>query len=136
MIVKLVRFWLAGLPAFAAAVPLNIFLVSYAHWPKPVAYIVVLFCQITVNFFLCRRYVFVSAPGESIRAQYAEFLGGIGMFRLLDWLTYTAVVELLGINYVAVQAMNVVVFSLLKYKFSEQVFRRTRSRGPSSARLH
>ena len=133
---KLVRFWLAGLPAFAVAVPLNYFLVSYAGWPKPVAYLAVLFCQVTVNFFLCRRFVFESAPGEPVWAQYGEFLGGIGMFRLLDWAAYTAAVEGLRFHYLAVQVTNVVLFSLLKYKFSEQLFRCKRKRGPSSAQLH
>ncbi len=126
MIGKLFRFWLAGLPAFVVAIPLNFVLVTHAHVAKPLAYMLVLFCQVTINFFACRMFVFPSAPGAPVWRQYTEFVAGIGLFRFLDWAVYVALVQFFGAGYLAVQILNVFVFSLLKYQFSDRVFRRHR----------
>lgn len=125
MLVKLFRFWLAGLPAFAVALSLNYLLVTYSHLPKPVAYVIVLFCQLTVNFFACRHLVFRSQPDASIWQQYRQFLAGMGFFRLLDLGVYAVLVEVFHLNYLAIQILNIFVFSLLKYKFSERLFEGT-----------
>lgn len=125
MVVKLFRFWLAGLPAFAVALSLNYLLVTYARLPKPAAYVVVLFCQLTVNFFACRHLVFRSHPDASIWQQYRQFLAGMGFFRLLDLAVYAVLVEFFHLNYLAIQILNIFVFSLLKYKFSERLFEGT-----------
>src|SRR5687767_13581023 len=89
---KLLRSWMAGIRGYLVAVPLNYALVSWAHMPKPVAYMLVLFCQVSINFCLCRAFVFKSAPGSSAWSQYVQFMSGIGLFRLLDWAAYTALV--------------------------------------------
>jgi len=44
------------------------------------------------------------------------------MFRVGDWLVYTIVVQLTNINFTLVQLFNILLFVLLKFKFSEKVF--------------
>jgi putative flippase GtrA len=79
--------------------------------------------QVSVNFLMCRRFVFPTGTERPISRQYAEFLAGIGTFRLVDWAAYSIVVEFLGVPFLVAQVVNVVVFSLLKFRFSEKVFR-------------
>jgi putative flippase GtrA len=122
LIGELVRFLLAGLPAFLVAIALNYTLVTWARLPKPLAYGIALACQIALNFVICREFVFQAAPGASFVRQFTGFVAGIGLFRVLDWAVYSAAVEFLGVPYLAAQLMNVVVFSLPKYKYLEQVF--------------
>jgi len=119
---RLVRFLAAGLPAFLVAVPLNWLLVSHFHWPKPVAYAVVLWAQVSVNFFACFYFVFERAAARPSLAQYWHFLAGIAVFRAADWAVYTAMVEWAGVPYLAAQLLNVTLFALLKYRFSATVF--------------
>jgi len=118
---KLGGFLLVGFPTFFVAVPLNFALVHYAGVPKPVAYAAVLLFQVTVNFFLCRWLVFAPGNHMSARRQFAEFMVGILGFRLADWLLYSLLVQLWPNYYLVIQVCNVLLFAVLKYKFSKHV---------------
>ena len=71
------KFLIVGLPAFIVAIPLNWFLVEKLAWWKPLAYAFVLVAQTTVNFFLCRRFVFLPSKEKSIGKQYREFMAAV-----------------------------------------------------------
>ena len=120
---RLGLFLLVGLPAFIVAVPLNAALVEWARLAKPPAYAVVMVCQVTVNFALCRRYVFPEGRAGDIYRQYFSFLGSIGVFRILDWVVYSLLVQVFPGYYIVIQLGNVMVFSVLKYIVSHWIFR-------------
>lgn len=119
---KLIKFLIAGVPAFLVAIPLNYFLVTKAGLSKPVAYAIVLVVQVTINFFACRYYVFDAKPGRSLWQSFGAFLGGILLFRLADWGVYVLLTTRLDFHYLAVQFFNVALFGLLKFQFSKLVF--------------
>jgi putative flippase GtrA len=125
---KLLRFLLSGFPGFLLAVGLNWLLVSVAKWPIPAAYASVLLCQLTLNYFLCRRFVFPAGSPMSVLRQYAHFVAGIGLFRLLDWMVYTAATGLLHVPFMLAQLANVAIFSVLKFRFAESLFEGPRER--------
>jgi putative flippase GtrA len=124
---RLLRFWTAGLPAFVAALGVNFLLVEKLFWPKPLAYVVVLWLQMSINFFACRILVFEPTGHEPVLQQYTHFLSGIGIIRLVEWLFYTILVEAFHVYYLAVQLMSVVLFALAKFKFAESLFERRRT---------
>jgi putative flippase GtrA len=119
---RLLRFLAAGLPSFLVALPLNWLLVSQLQWPKPLAYALVLWAQVSVNFFTCFYFVFERTTARPAPAQYWHFLTGIALFRAADWAAYTALVQWAGVPYLAAQLLNVTLFALLKYRFSASVF--------------
>ena len=121
-LVELAKFLAAGLPAFLLAVPLNYALVETAGLPKPIAYALVQVVQVSVNFFLCRAFVFESSAESSLLKEFVQFVGGILVFRLADWMVYVVAVNHLGFYYLAVQLTNVVVFSVAKFLLAERVF--------------
>lgn len=112
---KLVRFLLAGLPAFLVAVPLNIYLVDELGWHKWIAYAHVLVLQVTINFFASILFVFNRNKGRTLSVQFAEFFVIVGSVRLLDWAVYVGWTGLLGMHYVAAQLVNVILFALVKF---------------------
>lgn len=122
--VKLVKFLLAGLPSFLVAAPINWFLVEQLGVNKGLSYACVLYMQVTINFFVCRFWVFDAAPDKSLGLQYFQFLTGIFFFRLMDWGLYYILVSLCGFFYLGVQVCNIVIFAFLKFHFSKQVIER------------
>lgn len=126
---QLVRFVLAGLPAFVLAVPLNWALVRLAGVPKSPAYAIVLSFQVIVNFFICYYFVFEKAGERSLLSQFWQFTAGILAFRAMDWAVYSLGTSLLGVPFLVMQLVDVVVFMLLKYLFA----RRVMGRGQPSA---
>ncbi len=121
--IKLIQFLAAGLPSFLLAVPLNYLLVERLHAPKGPVYAVVLLFQVTVNFFMCRWFVFEKKSATSLWREFAAFTAGILLFRLADWCVYYILVNRFGFYYLAVQLANVVIFSLAKFLFSERALR-------------
>ena len=118
---KFVKFLLVGLPSFLVALPLNWFLVEKLSLNRPVSYAIVLFFQVSVNFFLCRFWVFDRTRKTSLVVQYFSFVGAIAFFRLADWGLYALLVEVFGFYYLAVQLFNIVVFAVLKFGFSKRI---------------
>ena len=121
---RLLRFWMAGLPAFGAALLANILLVENLYWPEPIAYFVVLWLQMSINFFACRILVFDSTRQVAVFRQYAHFLSGVGTVRLIEWLFYIIFVEVFHVYYLAAQLISIVLFAVLKFKFAESLFER------------
>jgi putative flippase GtrA len=129
---KLLRFMLAGGPAFALAVPLNYLLVHRLELGKPLAYALVLAIQMTVNFFICHAFVFEPAPGSRLGRTFLIFVNGNILFRLADWLIYAFLTRYFGLPYLGVQLFNVVLFAFLKYEFTRRVFEHGKSKKISS----
>ena len=132
---KLVKFLIAGLPSFLVAVPLNWLLVTRWGFPKGPAYALVLLFQVTLNFFMCRWFVFEKTSDKSLAAEFGAFVAGIAFFRLADWGVYYLLVSVVGFPYLAVQLMNVALFSVLKFLYSERVLETgVRIQNPESRR--
>jgi putative flippase GtrA len=127
---KLVKFVAVGIPSFALAIPLNYALVTWSQFPKPLAYAVVLLLQVTVNFFLCRAFVFDLAPGLSLGRSFIAFLSGIALFRVADWGVYVLLTSFFGVYFLVAQLLNGALFVVLKFQFSKLVFER---RGSTAA---
>lgn len=119
--IKLGSFLAAGLPAFALAVPLNWFLVSCLAWNEAVAYALVLVSQVMINFFMCRWFVFLDRKTTPLWTQFGQFLSGILLFRLADWALYVLLVSVFGFNFLIVQAVNIFLFTVLKFEFTQKV---------------
>src|SRR4051812_15471042 len=89
---RIFRFGLAGLPGFVCAIGLNILLIEVFQWPKPVAYLLVVWMQMTVGFAMCRWVVFTEDLNRGILAAYGQFALSMAVIRVLDWLFYTLLV--------------------------------------------
>ncbi|MBK6345450.1 MAG: GtrA family protein [Bacteroidales bacterium] len=124
LFLQLIKFGIAGLPSFLVAIPLNWFLVEEILLLKPIAYLITLFFQVTVNFILLRLFVFKGEKNESAVKLYFQFLWGIAFFRLLDWGLYTLLVQNTKIYYLIIQIGNVVIFSLAKFFYSKKIMER------------
>jgi len=123
--ISLFKFGVSGLPSFLIAIPLNIFLVERVAIDKGVAYAVVITFQVTVNFFVCRYFAFNRKDTKSLWAEFGAFFSGIMIFRIADWGLYYFIVEVIGFpKYVLVQLINVFIFAILKFLFSEMLFLR------------
>ncbi len=119
--IKLFKFMLVGLPSFGLALVLNRTLVEYVGWNKSLAYAIVLVMQVSINFFMCRLFVFTKRSDSSLWKQFIQFLGGILFFRIADWGVYTILVEFCGLYYMAIQFLNIFIFAVLKYKYSQRI---------------
>lgn len=124
--IDIFKFLLVGLPAFIVAIPLNILLVEKLEIWKPVSYALVLVVQISMNFFLCRRFVFVPNKDKSIYKQYLEFISAVAIFRCMDWGLYSLLVKTTDIHYILIQLFNVVIFSIAKFFGSKKAIEGTR----------
>ena len=120
----MLKFTASGLPMFLVAVLLNYLLVEWAHWPKSPVYAMLMVLQATVNFFICRRWVFGRRDAHQLWQEFGTFFAGIMGFRVFDWLLYTLCVQVFGLYFIAVQLGNGVLFEALKFLFSERLFRR------------
>ena len=118
------QFLLAGLPSFILAVPLNVLFVEIILANKLISYAIVLVFQVTINFFICLFFVFERNKSSSLGRQYLEFVSSILLVRSLDWVVYSVLVEGFGAYYLAVQLMNVLVFSGVKFFLARQVIER------------
>ncbi|MGI5867976.1 MAG: GtrA family protein [Kiritimatiellia bacterium] len=130
-------FLVVGVPAFIVAIPLNWALVEHLHVWKPLSYAFVLVIQVSINFFLCRRFVFTPSATKSIGRQYAEFMGSVSIFRGGDFLLYSiltswidarhpAFTEAYPQYYITIQILNVIVFSLAKFIFCKKAIEGTK----------
>jgi putative flippase GtrA len=119
---RLIQFGLAGLPAYAVAVPVNYALVKWLGVSKPAAYGLVLVMQVVINFFVCRRFVFKPDHAISLWKSFVIFLNGILIFRLLDWGLYWFLAVRLELPFIGVQLFNVLLFGLAKFEFSRRLF--------------
>jgi putative flippase GtrA len=122
-ITKIGGFLVAGLPSFALAIPINWFLVTQARWSEAVAYALVLVVQVTLNFFMCRWFVFTDRKVTPMWVQFGQFMSGILFFRLADWALYTLLVSAFGFYFLAVQIANIFIFAVLKFKYSQRIMK-------------
>lgn len=119
--IKLGSFLAVGLPAFALAVFLNWLLVSRLAWNEAVAYALVLVSQVTINFFMCRWFVFLDRKTTPLWTQFGQFLSGVLLFRLADWAFYVLLVSAFSLNFLVAQVVNIFLFTVLKFKFTQKV---------------
>ena len=121
---KLGGFLAAGVPSFVLAIALNWFLVKQVMWHEIPAYAVVLTFQVILNFFMCRWFIFTDRKSTPMWIQFFQFVSGILIFRLMDCALYSFLVSVCGFYFLAVQAANVLVFAVLKFKYSQKVMER------------
>lgn len=118
---KLAYFLLMGIPAFLIAIWLNYVFVFQFKWEKSLAYALVLLIQVLINFFMCRCFVFRKRKDRHLFVQLGQFACGIVLFRVADWVAYLFLVQVIGVYFLAAQVVNVLVFVLLKFRFSKHV---------------
>lgn len=118
---KLFLFLIAGLPAFLFAIPLNYVFVEVLGLNKSLAYMIVLFVQVIINFFMCCAFVFKRDVSKSLISQFFRFVSGIFIARFFDWILYNFLVYYVEVYYLFVQLFNVLLFSLLKFKLAQQI---------------
>ena len=121
LFLQLVKFGIAGLPSFLIAIPLNWFLVEKFLLQKPMAYLITLIFQVTVNFIFLRLFVFKGETKGNILSTFLKFLWGIAFFRMLDWGLYTILVQNTEIYYLIIQIGNVIIFALAKFFYSKKI---------------
>jgi putative flippase GtrA len=121
---KLLRFLLAGGPAFLLAIPLNYFLAHQLGLNKAVAYALVLSLQTVVNFLMVRAFVFESSPETGLFKSFLIFLNGNIFFRLADLGLYYLLTEYAHTPIIVAQLFNVILFSFLKFEFTKRVLER------------
>jgi putative flippase GtrA len=117
-----IKFVVAGMPGLVIAFSANIFLVEIFKWPKPVAYAIVVWLQLTSGFVLCRLFVFTDTQDVALLKAYINFSIRIGLIRLADWSVYTTLVELLHVPYLAAQVINLAIFPVVKFLSVRSVF--------------
>jgi len=118
---KLFLFLVAGLPGILVAIPLNYAAVTLLGLPPALVYAGVLFIQVSINFLCCRWFVFKPNPAVSLWVQYGKFISGILLFRVFDWGLYVFLVQVVGWPYLAVQIFNVILFAMLKFRYTQSV---------------
>lgn len=119
---------LAGLPGFVVAFALNSALVKGLGMPKAVAYALVLVVQMTINFVICRHFVFAIRPEFKFWKAFAIFLNGVLVFRFFDWALYVLLTTRLAVPFLAAQLFNVALFSVLRFEFARGVFEGRRTK--------
>lgn len=118
---KFLKFLIAGAPSFLIAIPLNIYFVEYFGLHKSLAYFYILCLQISLNFLMLRMFVFRSHKGTKMLTSFIKFFSGIAAFRFIDWLLYSILVWFIPKVYILIQVSNVLLFSIIKYRFSRSV---------------
>ena len=126
-------FLAAGAPAAVLAILCNYTLVRYFLVPNSIAYLVCLLVQTAVNYEACRRWLFPdTTKGRSYWRHYLTFLKGSAFLRLLDWLLYLLWIGM-GIPILVAQSVNIVLFSLLRFRFVNFAFRRQPQNEPAAS---
>lgn len=116
------KFLIAGVPGLVLAFSANIFFVEILRWPKPVAYAIVVWLQLTVGFVLCRFFVFTRGEEVPFLKAYIDFSLRIGLIRLADWSLYTVLVEVVHVPYLAAQVTNLAIFPAVKFLSVRSIF--------------
>lgn len=119
---KWLTFVAAGAPSLLVAIPLNVFLVKYVQLSMALAYAIVIMLQLIVNFVVCRQLVFDRNPTGNVWREFTLYVSGISVLRLCDWVVYNVFVSYLEWNFIAVQVLNICLFSALKFLYSERIF--------------
>ncbi len=118
---KFMKFLSSGLPSFLLAVPLNILLVEIVKLDKTLSYSIVILIQITINFFILKKFAFDKNNSIPTLKQFLLFLGGIFFFRAIDVGVFTLMVKYFNIYYIIAQIINVLFFSIVKYLYSKKI---------------
>tara|TARA_Y100001970_G_C14259267_1_gene878361 strand:+ start:10992 stop:11405 length:414 start_codon:yes stop_codon:yes gene_type:complete len=116
-----IKFLLAGVPSLIIALPLNLFLVESLGFNKAFSYGLVLCLQITLNFFVLKKYVFKASNKRNFVDSFLKFFAGIAIFRLIDWILYSFIVSFFPGFYILIQLSNVIIFSSIKFRYSKNV---------------
>lgn len=120
---QFLKFGLSGLPAFLVALGLNKLLVDFAGWPKPVAYLPVVWMQMNVGFLMCHYVVFRSSQPRPLLRAYWPYILSMWAIRGVDWLSYTFLVEVIRIPYLVAQIATSAVLLLAKFISAKAIFR-------------
>jgi putative flippase GtrA len=93
------------------------------------AYAIVIMFQLIVSFIVCRQLVFDRNPTGNVWREFRLFVSGISVLRLCDWVVYNIFVYYLAWNFLAVQVLNICLFSVLKFLYSEWIFQAEKAEG-------
>ena len=86
------------------------------------AYAYVLIFQVLFNYWMCRRFVFREIMHLRWNYRLFSFVAGILGFRLLDWTVYQIWIYKMDVYYLFAQVLNVCLFLILKFIFTNRLF--------------
>jgi SAM-dependent methyltransferase/putative flippase GtrA len=116
-----VRFFVLGLVVVGWGFGLNIFLNEWLHFYRPAAYALVVASQMLLGFLLNRYGVFRGTRAPFM-GQFLKYLSALALFRFIDWILYTAQVELFAVPYLLAQGANTVFIFLSKFLLYRRIF--------------
>lgn len=106
----------------ACAVALNYLLVHKAGVPAFFAYGPVLLIQMFINYSIVRFFVFRDqAATGPFWSHFFRFLLGSLLIRGVDWILY-GILTAAGLYFLLAQALNVVIFALLRFRYVQSLF--------------
>ena len=114
---RYIKFLIVGLPSISLAIFFNIFLVEALEIEKSIAYVLVSFLQIVINFCLIEKYIFNTNKKRAKFIYFLKYLFGILIIRSLDWLIYINLLNYLFDFYIFIQILNAVILSMIKFKY-------------------
>jgi putative flippase GtrA len=118
---RIFYFFLAGLPSFLISIALNWIFVFILNFSVSLSYGLVLVMQISINFFLCDKFVFDDFKKTNKLKKFINFMIIIIFFRLLDFICYLIMVNFFSFYFLFVQIINTIFFGLFKYLFVKRV---------------
>lgn len=116
-------FMAAGGVGFLLALVLNYYLAEIIN--KPLAYGLALIVQVHVNYLFCTLFIFKKegASPEFSYSNYFKFMSGILAFRVMDWGLYSLLSHTTSIHISALQTLNLLLFSVLKYLYVKRILK-------------
>ena len=114
---RYIKFLIVGLPSISLAIFFNIFLVEALEIEKSIAYVLVSFLQIVINFCLIEKYIFNTNKKRAKFIYFLKYLFGILIIRSLDWLIYINLLNYLFDFYIFIHILNAVILSMIKFKY-------------------
>ena len=112
-----IKFLIAGLPSALLAIPMNICLVEIGEINKTFSYGIVILLQIIVNFIFIKNYVFNYKNNRY--TSFMKFFFGIIIFRFMDLIIYSQLINLFPKFYIFIQLTNIAIFSVIKFKYTK-----------------
>ena len=86
---------------------------------KTFSYGIVILLQIMVNYIFIKNYVFNYKNNRY--TYFMKFFFGIIIFRFMDLIIYSQLINLFPKFYIFIQLTNIAIFSVIKFKYTKYI---------------